>query len=269
MQLRFDTIYKNIDNIIKGSTIDLSDVDFIHPWPLVIICLLMVERHKNPDKELILPKNPDVLDYLKRIHFCDMLRELGYDKEFNSLNKIVKPESYNLNVQEIMHCNISDEFNARLGHINLMFQNFGLNKDQANFATNIVAELGNNVFDHNSGNWPTDIGGCFIVAQNFPTEKQIEVAVGDPGIGFLGSLRARFPHINDDVEAIKLGLRGNTGRIGEDRGNGLGFVQRWTIDDLYGNLMIHSGNGLVEIGKNGIKKSNVNKILGTIAQFVI
>jgi len=270
MDLDFNTIYKNIDKIVQGSLIDLSDVDFIRPWSLAMICLLMIEKHKDTNRKLILPKNPNVLGYLKRVHFCDILKELGYSEEYDILNKIDKSESYNLNIQEIIHCKYSDDFNARLGHISLMFRNFGLNNDQANFATNIVAELGNNVFDHNLGNWPTDISGCFIVAQCFPAEKSIEVAIGDPGIGFWGSLKAKFPSIKDDIEAIKLGLEGHTGRIGENRGNGLKFIQKWTIDDLYGNLMIHSGGGLVTLGnKNGIKEFKVNKVLGTIAQFVI
>src|SRR5436305_863822 len=37
-----------------------------------------------------------------------------------------------------------------------------------------------------------------------------------------------FPNINSDIEAIKLGLAGNTGRVGEIRGNGLKLIQQWT-----------------------------------------
>jgi hypothetical protein len=33
--------------------------------------------------------------------------------------------------------------------------------------------------------------------------------------------------------------------------------------------MIHSGNGLVIVDKSGMKEATVNKILGTLAQFVI
>jgi len=46
MNLDFNNFYKNIDEIVKGSTIDLSGVEFVHPWSMVMICLLLIERKK-------------------------------------------------------------------------------------------------------------------------------------------------------------------------------------------------------------------------------
>ncbi|PIR91986.1 hypothetical protein COU01_04130 [Candidatus Falkowbacteria bacterium CG10_big_fil_rev_8_21_14_0_10_44_15] len=269
MTLDFNTTYNNLNEIIKGAVIDLSDVEFIHPWALVMICLLLVERCEMRDRKLILPKNQDLLCSLKRMHFCNILSELKYDEEVKFLNQLTMPEQDNLNIHEILHCRYSDEFSGRLGHFYNMFKNFGLSRDDANLATNIVAELGNNVFDHNLGNWPTDIGGCIIAAHNYPQTKCIEVAVGDPGVGFRGSLKSAFPELKSDVEAIKKGLAGNTGRVGETRGNGLKFIKSWTINDFYGKLFIHSGDGLVIAGKDGSVEKQVNKILGTIAQIMI
>jgi hypothetical protein len=150
-----------------------------------------------------------------------------------------------------------------------MFKSFGLNENDAQRATALVGELGNNVFDHNLGNWPTKVSGCIITAQRYPNTKSIEIAVGDPGVGFYGSLKAAFPNVRNDIEAIKLGLAGNTGRIGEIRGNGLKLIQQWTLQNFSGKVMIHSGNGLVIVAKAGMKEYSVNKILGTIAQFMI
>ena len=76
----------------------------------------------------------------------------------------------------------------------------------------VVGELGNNVFDHNSGSWPLNISGCIIAAQNYSKEKSIQFVIGDPGVGFRGSLKSAYPEINNDIEAIKKGLAGNTGR---------------------------------------------------------
>ena len=150
-----------------------------------------------------------------------------------------------------------------------MFENFGLNEYDARLATTLVGELGNNTFDHNLGSWPTDISGCIIVAQNYPTKKKIQIAIGDPGVGFLGSLKAAFPNLETDIEAIKKGLGGNTGRIGELRGNGLKLIQRWTIDNFSGKLTIQSGEGLVIVDENGITEAKRNRILGTLAQLMI
>jgi len=70
MDLNIKTIYKNIEEIINGPVIDLSKVEFIHPYAVILITLLLAERHKLPNKKLIFPKNQDVLYYLKDCTFA-------------------------------------------------------------------------------------------------------------------------------------------------------------------------------------------------------
>lgn len=220
-------------------------------------------------KKIILPQDSYAKSYLKRMRLDKILVELGYLEEATTLEAIDVPTRHNLNVQELQHCFYRDEFNARLDRFISMFENFGLDQNEAQRATSVVGELGNNVFDHNLGNWPTRISGCIIAAQHYPSTKRIEIAVGDPGVGFYGSLKTAFPEIKTDLDAIKKGLEGNSGRIGEDRGNGLRIIQQWTIQNFSGKVMIHSGNGLIIVGRTGMKEYAVNKILGTVAQFVI
>ena len=268
MNLDFNNLYKNIDKIIKGSIIDLSEVELVHPWSMVLICLLLIERMPDQNKRLILPNNPKTKAYLKNIGFDKILSELNYN-EFEELDNVQIPEEDNKNIQELMHCFYRDEFNARLSYFIEMFKDFGLTESDAQRATALVGELGNNVFDHNLGNWPTSISGCIIAAGHYPDTHTIEIAVGDPGAGFYRSLKTAFPKITSDKEAIKLGLAGNTGRVGEARGNGLRLTQLWTIQNFSGSVMIHSGDGLVIVDKSGMEEKTVNKILGTVAQFVI
>jgi hypothetical protein len=152
MNLDLNNFYKHSTEIIRGSIIDLSDVEFIHPWSIVMICLLLIERTTMSDKKLILPTKQETKSYLKRTCFEKILNELGYTEETKTLNAMGITTHLNLNVQEITHCLYRDEFNARLGHFLSMFTNFGLNEDDAHRATALVGELGNNVFDHNLGN---------------------------------------------------------------------------------------------------------------------
>ncbi len=91
----------------------------------------------------------------------------------------------------------------------------------------------------------------------------------NPGIGFLKSLKVADPSLNNDIEAIQLGLSGVTGRTGERRGNGLKTIQRWTIDKFDGIVKIHSGSGLVVVSKEGQETETVFPILGTLASFVV
>jgi len=269
LTLDFDSVYQHLDSIIKGHTIDLSDIEFIHPWSIVMICLLLIERHAYTDRELILPRNPATRGYLKRMHFHKILREIGYVSQAEQLEQLAVPEKENLNIQEIVHCLYRDEFNVRLERFIQMFQNFGLSLQDSFLATGVVGELGNNVFDHNSFSWPTNISGSIIMAQNYPKLRCIEVAIGDPGIGFRGSLAAAFPKLKSDVEAIRTGLAGNSGRVGETRGNGLRLIQQWTIQNFSGALMVQSGDGLVIVRKGQIEDRTVQRIVGTLTQFVI
>ena len=255
--------------VVKNRVIDLSEVDFLDPWTMVLICLLLIERHNLSDKKIILPKNEELLKYLKRMHFNNILTELGYFIEAEILERVQAPEKYNMNIQEILHCSTRDQFDGRLGRFVSMFQHFGLDENEAKRATSLIGELGNNTFDHNLGNWPTDVSGCIIAAQNYPNLKRIQVAVGDPGVGFLGSLKAAFPELTNDIEAVKKGLGGNSGRIGEVRGNGLRIIQNWTIDNFSGMLAIHSGEGFVQVEKDRMMEKRVNRILGTVAQIMI
>lgn len=269
MNFTFSKIYENIEKIIKGSIIDLSEMTFCDPWSIGMLCLLAIKNKNELNKALILPKSEDIKRYLKRMHFDSFIKEINYGPSIFELEKLNITELNNMNICEITHSLYRDDFNARLEKIRMMFKNFGMiDEDDLNKATVLVAELGNNVFDHNEGSWPTDIRGAIIIGQNYPKLKKIEVIVADPGVGFKESLRTRNPNL-DDVEAIKLGLRGITGRVGEKRGNGLKLIQNWTINNFNGIVRIHSGNGLVIVDKNGIQSRIVNNILGTLAGFVV
>lgn len=267
--LDFDDVYQHLSTIVRGNTIDLSDVEFVHPWGIVMMCLLLIERHGYSDRDLILPTNSSTCGYLKRMHFHKVLREIGYEAQAQQLEQLVIPEKENLNIQEIVHCLYRDEFNVRLERFIQMFQNFGLSLQDSFLATGVVGELGNNVFDHNSFSWPTNISGSIIMAQNYPRMRCIEVAIGDPGIGFRGSLAVAFPELKSDVEAIKKGLAGNSGRVGEVRGNGLRLIQQWTLENFSGTVMVQSGDGLVIVTKGQMEDRTVHPIVGTLAQFVI
>jgi len=270
MDLNSDTIYQNFSSIFKAGVIDLGNVTFFNPWAIGLICLKAIENGNNPDKNLILPRDPDIIKYLKRMHFDEIMAELTYGSFLDKLKNADMNERENLNIHEILHCLFRDQFTARLGSgIRRMFINFGMSEADEQRATALLGELGNNVFDHNEGAWPTKFRGAIIVAQNYPKIQKIEVVVADPGVGFAGSLKNIENPPKNDSEAIKLGLQGVTGRIGEPRGNGLKLVQDWTINKFNGIIMIHSGNALIEVSRDGVKEKSVPKILGTLAEFVV
>lgn len=261
----FENIYKDYALFIHGPKIDLTKVTFIDPWGLALLCLNIAESHNKPDFDLVPPQNSDALRYLKRSHLDEYLRELGLIRFAKLFEGVQINERDNLNIQEIYHCPTKDIFGARLGKFLMMYKNFGLNDSQAQYMTAIIGEIGNNVFDHNLGNWPLDVTGAIIMGQRFPRKKELEIVVADPGIGFKQSLHRKDPNLKDQIEAIKLALqKGVSGRIEEDRGNGLKYVQDWTFNELSGMIKIQSYDGLVIANKKEMKSQAVPSILGTI-----
>jgi hypothetical protein len=269
MDLVFRNCYEE-HGWLTGHTIDLTRMGFCDPWTIGLVCLKAIEWKDEADRELRLPTNVDALTYLKRMHFDTFMQAMGYESFLGPLRMLPHIELDNPNVHELMHCTYRDEFNARLSsRVRRMFRNFGMSDPDEQRATALVGELGNNVFDHNEGVWPTSIGGAIVVAQNYPRKQHIDITVADPGIGFLGSLAVRDPNLVDDVAAIRLGLSGVTGRVGEARGNGLRIVQDWTINKFHGIVRVHSGAGLVVVDEDGQKARTVPRILGTLASLVV
>jgi excisionase family DNA binding protein len=92
----------------------------------------------------------------------------------------------------------------------------------------MVAEIGNNSFDHNLGNWP-DIAGLFF-AVDYGGRK---IALADRGRGILQTLRAVRPDLDNHVDALRVGLTEIiSGRAPEPRGNGLKFVRAVVQESL-------------------------------------
>lgn len=186
MDLIFENVYDISLDVFKNEIIDLSTISFVDAWTIGMVCLKIIENKDKDKSTLILPSDINIKKYLKRMHLDKFLQELSCSFDcLDQFEEIDIKEHDTPNVQEILHCKFRDDFNARLeSWIRKMFKNFGLNDADEQFATAIVGELGNNVFDHNEGVWPTDVRGAIIIAQNYPKIKKIDVIVADPGIGF-------------------------------------------------------------------------------------
>ncbi len=121
----------------------------------------------------------------------------------------------------------------------------------------IAAEIGDNSFNHNLGNWP-DIPGI-IFAYNL--NKRI-VVLADRGRGILTTLRNVEPNLANHQDALYVAFtKLISGRPGESRGNGLKFVKDVVMKNEIG-LFFQTGDAYFEIKKKNpnfkIKKSKIN-----------
>lgn len=115
-----------------------------------------------------------------------------------------------------------------------------------------MAELGRNVVQHAQ----SSIGGIAI-AQYFPNQRAVQVAICDTGRGVAASLRPNYPELRGNLEALKLsvlphvsgaGLPGPYGSV-ENAGLGLFFCKEicWRTG---GSFWIASNDALVGIRDN-------------------
>lgn len=109
----------------------------------------------------------------------------------------------------------------------------------------LLKETVENSIDHSSEH-PQE-GTCYYVVQKYTAHNkgvQLQIAVGDVGVGMLTSLRRVFPETKDDIAAICGALI--DGKSGRKTGGGMGYLSiRQALLELRGTLLIRSGQGIV------------------------
>jgi len=180
----------------------------------------------------------DSLGYLQRIGFFDQLgvqlpesfRHHPAEGRFVPLRRIV---------DEATAKSVADE-TAEV----LRAQFPGLPSSVLRGAHFVLEELGVNIVQHSQA---PETG--FGLAQAYPTERRLQIAFADAGVGFLASLR-RNPEltgrVEDEGEAIQLALKEGVSFSGSEAnlGIGLGFLRSFA-DLLGGDLWIASGGALL------------------------
>ncbi len=153
------------------------------------------------------------------------------------------PSGENVLASDI-YCATRDVFQGRLDNLRRMLEE-KMPDDSALFIA-VCGEIGNNSFDHNIGNW-RDIPGVYF---EFDTEN-FSVILADRGRGVRATLGRVMPGLQNDREAVEAAFtRRISGRLPEQRGNGLKFVRDITEGKRW-SLEFFSGLGVASIVKGG------------------
>ena len=130
----------------------------------------------------------------------------------------------------------------------------GLSADTSSLITASFLEIVDNAFSHNLGKWPTShYKRAMSLIHNDTQNKTLLIAVADIGVGFLETLKNKYPQINNEAEAITLAIQANTSSRPQDYqghntgGNGLFYLQKNIFNGLQGSLYIRSRETLVEV----------------------
>lgn len=109
-----------------------------------------------------------------------------------------------------------------------------------NLAT-LIKETVENSIEHSSAD-PSN-GSCYYLFQKYGYSNgstQIQIAVGDSGVGMLTSQRRVYPTTKDDAEALVNAVM--HGKSGRKSGGGMGYVTiREALGPLNGKILVRSG----------------------------
>lgn len=143
------------------------------------------------------------------------------------------------------YCQTRDVFQTRLDRMAAVLNEESNSNELVPLIIAIAGEIGNNSFDHNLGNWP-DVPGIFF---GYNPNKRI-VVLADRGLGIRATLIRVRPDLKDDVMALRVAFTERiSGRVPEQRGNGLKFVRDVAIENDMG-IYLQSGTAFVTIAKN-------------------
>lgn len=142
------------------------------------------------------------------------------------------------------YCQTSSIFQARLSTFESALQKIPDLSANSRFSlvAAITAEIGENAFAHNLGNWP-DVPGVFFA---YDTNRR-HVVIADRGVGVLATLRRVKPELRTDRDALKVAFTERiSGRTPENRGNGLKFVRQVIAQNNF-QLTFQSGNAVLTL----------------------
>lgn len=228
-------------------TLDFSDVDFVNPEAMIILVTASRLAFEKTNRPIIWDAlKSDVYSYLERVNITNI--DFLVVKKPRDAKKFYRSPTQSNNLVEFSIITswkeLGEAISKTKGVLNRWFPNKPM-EYRRNLST-LVKETVENSIDH-SGKHANE-GICYYAVQKYEHQDnsvEIQIAVGDVGVGMLTSLRRVYPDTKNDEEAILGALV--DGKSGRPTGRGgLGYV---TIKDalakLEGSLKIRSGNALV------------------------
>lgn len=146
-------------------------------------------------------------------------------------------------------CETRDVFTGRLTHFLELGKKRLVSESDLALIISLTAEIGNNSFDHNLGQW-RDVPGCWFEWKT--TGEHLWVLIADRGQGIFQSLVRNHPKIPNEQNALERAFRETiSGRTPELRGNGLKFVKNVISSRQNSGLACRSGNAELHLGERG------------------
>lgn len=243
-----DNIYIAAQSLRKGDTLifDFSKVNFVTPESLILL-VTSSKQMSNRCGSVVKWSGikGDVLGYMDRMNI----------NEFDFIN-IIRPSIFNRrnyvkskDLVELTLIKDADQIGSAVLRTRQVLNQWLPDSDSVcrQHLLTLIKETVENSVDHSSEE-PSE-GTCYYVLQKYNRpggECEIQIAVGDVGVGMLLSQRRVYPSTKDDAEAINQALMyGRSGRVLGSGGMGYANI-REAMAPLQGHISIRSGRAHLE-----------------------
>ena len=243
-------------SIDEHIALDLGKIDFINPSNLImLITTSKVIFERTGQKISWINVSRNVSAYLERVNINDLsFIDFKLPSVWEMLYRGVRKSNTLIELQTIGDWKSCGDAIKRTKEILLQWFPNQLGRP-TNDICSLLSETAENSIDHSSAS--PGQGYCFYILQKYHKEgkDQIQIAVGDIGIGIRNSLKRVAPDfVSNDLLAIKRALlKGMSGR--EDKSGGLGYIRvREILKQRGGTIEIRSGYGSIIYSANPEKQ---------------
>ena len=266
--------YQNVKNCCDEENIgiDFSDVRFVFPFGSLMIAegLKQVFNKRMISGQHVYLTNPEVIDEsynnaLSYLKYFGFFKYVGIDKGFEP-NQNIYNTSY-IPIKTITKVSLKKGSSSEDWYdtINIACENIATIITDDDFSVHMLTycfrEIIRNVFEH------AKIDYCSLMAQYYPRNNIVEIAIFDTGIGIYESLKeSGSPYEGDDLleHVIRPGISSKIGGSRNDDWENTGFGL-YVISELgkqYGNFSLISSNQYISFEEEKLLIDKIN-IKGT------
>jgi len=225
---------KNLIQFLKISDnkVDLSSMRFLHPIQILPLAAMISEK----SLDYIPPRNSECASYLGKFNFPDGLTEFVLSPRFIPIYKFSAAKSDEKST--------SDKSNILKNLLDICLIKLGSPEGLVNALGLAVDEIISNIEDHSDAKYG------WINAQYYPNLKYLDMCIVDTGITINGKYKKVGMIFENDSEALKKALEGESSKPEKIRGSGLPTFTKMITKGLKGEIVIISGGAIVYASEN-------------------
>lgn len=234
-----------MSKVVYGVIFDFTNVTFVTPHNLILIVTASRYLSDRYNRAVAWRQiRPQILGYMDRMNinefdFISIERPSVFKRHGYKKSDALVELSVIKNTQQIGRA-----IRQTKDILNRWFPD-NRNNCKLHLST-LIKETVENSIEH-SGDEPSN-GFCYYVLQKYgyaDGTTEVQIAVGDTGVGMLASQRRVHPSTKNDAEALLEAVW--NGRSGRESGGGMGYINiKESLAPLHGKVYIRSGRAHLE-----------------------